>query len=392
MIFNFNLSTYKKQDGTKAIRLRIATSSRDNQFIKTDIFLLSHQWDSKKQKVKRHPLEEKLNAKLQSLKTDVQNVFFKNTGVSAKTLLERYKAKNTSLSFLDYYQDVVDEMKLKQQISTAKTNQKYITKLKKYSNEIYFSDLTPIWIKRYELWMLNRGNQVNTIASNFKSINAVLNKALKAGVIESNPIKSITIKTENTKKESLTLEEIERLKDLKIEPRFKGLIMAKDMFLFSFYTAGMRFTDICKLKSDDVVGDNIIYIMSKAKNRKGAKRIIPLNKFSKKIIDKYKGSEYVFPVLNGITNVEMISSKIYIKNNNINRALKTLACKCDINKSLSMHIAKHSFTDYAVKSNVDLLMISKLLGHTKLSTTEYYLKDFYQKEQSEVIKKMFDLL
>ena len=128
---------------------------------------MTHQWDSKKQKVKRHPLEEKLNAKLQSLKTDVQNVFFKNTGVSAKTLLERYKAKNTSLSFLDYYQDVVDEMKLKQQISTAKTNQKYITKLKKYSNEIYFSDLTPFWIKRYELWMLNRGNQVNTIASNF---------------------------------------------------------------------------------------------------------------------------------------------------------------------------------------------------------------------------------
>ena len=105
----------------------------------------------------------------------------------------------------------------------------------------------------------------------FKSINAVLNKALKAGVIENNPIKSITIKTENTKKESLTLEEIERLKDLKIEPRFKGLIMAKDMFLFSFYTAGMRFTDICKLKSDDIVGDNINYIMSKAKNRKRSK-------------------------------------------------------------------------------------------------------------------------
>ena len=54
-----------------------------------------------------------------------------------------------------------------------------------------------------------------------------------------------------------------------------------------------------------------------------------------------------------------------------------------------MHIAKHSFTDYAVKSDVDLLMISKLLGHTKLATTEHYLKDFYQKEQSEVIKKMF---
>ena len=389
MIFNFNLSTYKKQDGTRAIRLRIATSSRDNQFIKTDVFVLPNQWDKKKQLVKRHPLEEKLNAKLQSLKTDVQNVFYKNKGVSAKTLLQRYKAKTTSASFLDYYIKFVDEFRLRGKITTANTLDKYIIKLKKYSNEIYFSDLSPKWIKDFEMWMLNRGNKINTIASNLKSINAVLNRAVKEGVITSNPIKGISIKSENVEKESLTLEEIEQVINLEIEPRSKGLVRAKDMFLFSFYTAGMRFTDICKLKSSDIIGDNIVYIMSKARSRKGAKRVIPLNKYSNAIIEKYKGKEYVFPILNGVTDLEEIARKIYIANNNTNRSLKVIARRCSLNKNLSMHIAKHSFTDYAVKSDVDLLMISKLLGHTKLATTEHYLKDFYQKEQSEVIKKMF---
>ncbi len=54
-----------------------------------------------------------------------------------------------------------------------------------------------------------------------------------------------------------------------------------------------------------------------------------------------------------------------------------------------MHMAKHSFSDYAVKSKVDLLVLSKLLGHVKLSTTQHYLKDFYQKEESEQVHSTF---
>ena len=68
---------------------------------------------------------------------------------------------------------------------------------------------------------------------------------------------------------------------------------------------------------------------------------------------------------------------------------KNKAEKCNINKSISMHMAKHSFADYAVKNDVGLLMISKLLGHTKLSTTQHYLKDFYHKEQSDTMNELF---
>ena len=169
--------------------------------------------------------------------------------------------------------------------------------------------------------------------------------------------------------------------------------IAKDMFLFSFYTAGMRFTDLCKLKWDNIVGNNVVYVMNKSSKRVGSRRTIPLSSKALEILEKYKGkNRYIFPPLYKTTRrtgQEDIEYTIYIQSNNLNRSLKKIAKHCNINKNISMHVAKHSFADYAVKNEIDLLMISRLLGHTKLTTTEHYLKDFYKKEESDAINKMF---
>ena len=395
MNFNFQLRSYKKQNGTQAIRLRFFTSANDIQYIDTKISVLKNQWDSKKQIVRKHNLEEKFNAKLNSLLSEVKKVYYQNESVSAKRLLQIYRntKKYDSSSFLDFYQTLVDEMRLKDKIRSANTNQKYIDKLKKFSSYVAFSDLSVMWAKEYENWMLKRGNKVNTIASNFKSIYSVLNKAVKAGLIKSNPIKGYEIVTENVEKQSLTIDEIQLIIDLEIHQRHKGMIKARDMFLFSFYTAGMRFTDMCRLRWDNIIDRYIVYTMNKSKSRAGSRRSIPLNPKSIEILNKYKSKDdyFVFPPLYGYekATTEKIEHRIYIQNNNLNRALKLIANRCNINKPLSMHMGKHSFTDYAVKNDVGVLMISKLLGHTKLATTQHYLKDFYHKEESEAIKKLF---
>jgi site-specific recombinase XerD len=77
------------------------------------------------------------------------------------------------------------------------------------------------------------------------------------------------------------------------------------------------------------------------------------------------------------------------KNQMLNVSLKLLDKKLGLEKSLSFHMAKHSFADFAVKNNTNLLLTSKLLGHTKLSTTQHYLKDFYNKEQVDEMNRLF---
>lgn len=141
--------------------------------------------------------------------------------------------------------------------------------------------------------MLKKGNKINTIASVFKSINSSLNKAVKAGIINYNPIKGYQIVNENVEKQSLTLNEIQTIIDLEIHLRHKAMIKSRDMFLFSFYTAGMRFTDICKLQWSNIVENEIVYTMNKARNRTGGRRSIPLNPKSRAILEKYKGKMIV---------------------------------------------------------------------------------------------------
>ena len=191
MNFNYYLSSYLKKNGTQLIRLKIETSKKDVQYIDSGISVLKNQWDDKKKKIKRHPLEEKLNANLQSLLISVQQIYYNNKGISAKRLLLLYKnnKKYDTSSFLDFYQQIVDEARLKGKIRTANTQQKYIQKLKKFSSYVSFSDLSVQFAKDYEKWMLEKGNKINTVASNFKSMYAVLNKAMKMGVIKENPIR-----------------------------------------------------------------------------------------------------------------------------------------------------------------------------------------------------------
>lgn len=395
MNFKYYLGTYEKKDGSRSLRLKMETSKSDVQYIDSGISILKTQWDAGKQKVKRHPLEEQKNGLLSSLLSDIQRLHYDNKGASAKRLHSIYKSrlKHDGSSFIDFYYSLMEEMKLKGKVRTATIQLHYIKKLQKFSSHVSFSDLSPQFAKDYETWMLKRGNKVNTIASNFKALSAALNKAVKLGLIKSNPIKGYQITTENTEKESLTFNEILAIQDLVIPDRFKGMAKARDMFLFSFYTAGMRFSDLCRLRWVNIKENEIIYTMNKSRSRAGAKRSIPLAPKTIEILDLYKGNDpiFVFPPLYGMNkkSVEEIEYKIYISNNSLNRSLKILGGKLGFNSGLSMHSAKHSFTNHALKNDVSIVMISKLLGHTKLSTTQHYLKDFYHKEQTDEINRLF---
>ena len=394
MNFQFQQRTYKKQNGTQAIRLRIFTSANDIQYIDTGISVLKNQWDDKKQQVKKHPIEEQLNASMNALLNDVKILYYKNEGVSAKRLLQIYKnsKKYDGSSLLNFYQSIVDENKMKGAIRTAKTQQHYIDKLSKFASFLSFADISPLWAKDYEKWLISRGNKPNTIASNFKCLNAILNKAVKMGLIEKNPLKGYEIKTVNSKKEVLSIEDIGLLENYEIAPHFKGMELARDVFLFSFYMAGMRFSDVCKLKWENVTDTEVVYTMGKSEKRAGATRYIPITPKVKQILERYKANKtFIFPILDkcDLNNIEKVEYTIYIANNKLNRSIKILAKHAGITKHVSMHIAKHSFASYAVKNNVNLFHISKLLGHTKLSTTEHYLRDFFQKEQTDVMNSLF---
>ncbi len=110
--------------------------------------------------------------------------------------------------------------------------------------------------------------------------------------------------------------------------------------------------------------------------------LIILHKYSKEhqdefiipilIPDHFKGVEFKGDTKLTKFQYNQISAKTALYNKN----LKKLQKECKINTKLSSHISRHTYTDFMLMENIDVYDISKSLGHSKLSTTEHYLKEF----------------
>lgn len=165
-------------------------------------------------------------------------------------------------------------------------------------------------------------------------------------------------------REFLTNEELEAM--LKQEFEFERLDTVRDMFLFCCYT-GLAFADIEKLTKDDLVKDikGNKWIKTKRKKTKVLSSI-PLLSIPEAIIDKYKEHPRV---------IEKKTLLPVYTNQRTNSYLKEIATACKIKKTLTTHLARHTFATTVTLSNgVPIESVSKMLGHTSLKTTQIYAK------------------
>jgi len=82
-----------------------------------------------------------------------------------------------------------------------------------------------------------------------------------------------------------------------------------------------------------------------------------------------------------------------ISNQKLNSYLKEIADKCDIEKNLTFHMARHTFaTTVTLTNGVPIETVSKLLGHTKLATTQIYARVVEKKisEDMNTLRRKLD--
>ena len=71
--------------------------------------------------------------------------------------------------------------------------------------------------------------------------------------------------------------------------------------------------------------------------------------------------------------------------------LKKLSKLIKAEIELSFHSSRHSFADYCKNKKVDVHLIKDLLGHSRVSTTEIYMRDFYEEETDDAMDKLFGI-
>uniref|UniRef100_UPI0038B577E2 site-specific integrase n=1 Tax=Sinomicrobium oceani TaxID=1150368 RepID=UPI0038B577E2 len=103
---------------------------------------------------------------------------------------------------------------------------------------------------------------------------------------------------------------------------------------------------------------------------------VPLIPRARAILEKYRNIDRIGP----IGRLLPMSS-----NQKTNTYLKEVVAACGIDKNLTFHVARHTFaTMVMLSNNVPIETVSKLLGHTKLSTTQIYARVMESKISKDI--------
>ncbi len=266
--------------------------------------------------------------------------------------------------------------------------------IKKFSKDksLYFEDITTSFLEGFKTFCVSHlgQNKTRTVTNQLILIKTLYNQAIKEGVaLEKHyPFagekEKISIQAGN--KIGLTITEIKRIENLELEAK-TSIWQTKNVYLFSYYFAGVRISDVLELKWNNFINGRLYYEMNK--NEKAVSLKVPEKAqaiLGLYLNDKQSENDYVFPFLKKAdqNNKEDIFKKTRNATSLFNKHLKRIAKLCDIKISLSNHISRHSFGNIA-KNNISPEILQKLYRHSNLKTTINYQANFIHKEADEAL-------
>ncbi|MBS7198581.1 site-specific integrase [Butyricimonas sp. An62] len=342
-----------------------------------------------------------IDSTIQELNKKILNYQIQNQEFTLDDLLDNPKKKSKTITIKDYFNQITIQLKEANKLSSASKYKFCLSSLSKYhSMDIPFTDIDLKFLIDFEVFLRKEGLANNSIATKFSTLKAAYNSALKQKFFscEESPFTNYQVGKlwTNTQKRAIQKEDIYRIKELDLSNICKYpspyLEFSRDIFLFSYFTAGINFIDIATLKYHDIDNSHIYY--SRHKTQKNMKAtllpdaLVILKKYMKEEATK---DDYIFPILDKQIHItkQQQYNRILKARRKINKNLKIIGKELNINIQITTYVARHTFATVLKRSGVNIGIISESLGHSDLKTTQIYLDSF---ENSEIDAAMKNLL
>lgn len=169
----------------------------------------------------------------------------------------------------------------------------------------------------------------------------------------------------------LSKKEVKRMIEVTKNPKHKLIIQL-------MYGCGLRLSEIAKLKISDIDTDRGVLTVRSGKGKKDRQLPIPKS-LIKDLEDSFSRRKYLFEGREG-----------HLNQRSVYNIVKKASKKAKIRKSVSPHTLRHSFATHLLESGTDIRYIQKLLGHSRLQTTQIYTK--VSKSSLQKIKSPLDNL
>ena len=283
------------------------------------------------------------------------------------------EGQNTLMDLIRYHETSSRILLAKGTMKNYGATEKYLKKFLQYKyrmDDIRLTNLNYQFITQFELFLrtttpLDKSNPLgnNGVMKHMERLRKIVTLGFKLEWIPKDPFILYKLKFQKTEKDFLIEEEIAAIENT-VLPN-ERLNRARDIFLFSCYT-GLAYIDMEKLGTNNIViGIDKEYWLRTSRQKTEIKVSVPLLPQALALLDKYKNDPEVLKKGRVLP---------YISNQKVNDYLKEIATHCKVEKYMTFHLARHTFaTTITLNNGIPLETVSKMLGHTKLSTTQIYV-------------------
>jgi site-specific recombinase XerD len=382
-----------RKDGKAPLMCRITYLDERKQF-SVGLFINPKNWNNSLQECEPPSNDNNyINSQLNLIKNQINQVFLylqiNNSEFTVDDIYTKFKGNTPKkeLGVLEVYELFnIRIQKLIGRDLKKVTYKKYIESfvhlksfIKAYfkANDIKLKDLKLNFLNEYEYFLKTQKRlEQSTINKAIQRFRKVIQFALEQEYIDKNPF--IGYKAKRLQKEVIYLSDDE-LKSLEnYDFSQTRLQQVKDLFVFCCYT-GLAFKEMSNLKPEHIVkgfDGNKWIKMNREKTSKPL--MIPLLPKALDMINKYQNEEVLLPV---------------ISNQRFNSYLKEIADIVGLKKNLTHHIARKTFASTVLLFNdVPMEIVSELLGHSKISTTQDYYAKIVNKKLSETMRNLSNKL
>ena len=264
------------------------------------------------------------------------------------------KAKNPlKESFLDFMRDEIVKERSKE--STKKQKMVAYDALVRWGKIETFADLTPPKLKAWDEWLREDGTRSDPAVYNYhKRLKPYVRSAYEKGIIEKDPYTMCHFPRGRSKeRRPLTETELKKIRDAELSDKEARV---RDLFIFAAYT-GLAFCDVMQFNFKTMTeqsGD--MYFIDGSRLKTGTSFFTPILPPAMEVLQRY---DYKLPK---------------ITNQKANDYLHLIESRLGINKSITFHVASHSFATLSLSHDVPIEKVARMLGHTDIKTTQIYAK------------------
>ncbi len=254
------------------------------------------------------------------------------------------KRNGGGFGFIAYANSRVEKLRDEGRYDAAYKLKMYLRRFIAYlgKNEVPFKDFDALLMRNYHTWLKNQELGRNTISLYIRNLKRVYKLAVSDGLAaDINPFEGLDVSYHVKKyRNGLTLNEVKRLRGLDLSSESEMTVFARDIFLFTVYTKGMKSDDIFRLRWNNIEDGRLTY----RQHLTGKEISMPWEPPMQEIADRYKrkGTPLLFPVITAKSPHEQWRQYDVLLHR-INYNLKKLGEMLELGYPLNLTVARHSW-------------------------------------------------